>query len=117
MHSPITITISPINPPLGHGRFEVRHGDRMILRSSRQPLLDAARVFLAEGIPPDIRIAMRHAGAGHDALSSAVGKAAKLMVRETPTDGPRLTHHEPYERGISRKGPSLARFGGAQPPD
>jgi hypothetical protein len=103
--------------PLGRGRFEARHGERIILVSSRQPLLDAARVFLAAGVPPDTRIAMRHAGADHDALSSTIGAAAKLTVRETPTDGPRLTRHEPYESGISRKGPSPVRFGEDQPSD
>lgn len=82
-HNPITISVTPINPPLGRGRFEVRHGDRVILiRSSRQPLLDAARIFLAAGVPPDTRIAMRHAGADHDALRATVGKAAKLTVVE-----------------------------------
>lgn len=78
----ITITVHPLNPPLGRGRFEVRLGDLIILKSSRQPLLDAARLFQAEGFSPDDRIVMRHAGADHDALSSTIGAAAKLTVEE-----------------------------------
>jgi hypothetical protein len=61
---------------------EVRLGDLIILKSSRQPLLDAARLFQAEGFSPDDRIVMRHAGADHDALSSTIGAAAKLTVEE-----------------------------------
>ena len=101
--------------PLGRGRFEARHGGRIILVSSRQPLLDAARIFLAVGVPPDTRIAMRHAGADHDALSSTVGKAARLTVKETPTEGPALATWQPYDRQVSRNGPSPARFDGDQP--
>jgi hypothetical protein len=95
MPGPIIITVSPI----GRGRFEARVGDRIILKSSRQPLLDAARVLLAEGIPPDTRITMRHAGANHDALSSTVGKAAGWMVLETPAVGPRFARWKPSAFG------------------
>jgi hypothetical protein len=49
---------------------------------SAQLLLDAARVFLAEGIEPATSIAMRHVGAKHDALRTTVGAAARLTVAE-----------------------------------
>jgi len=68
--------------PLGHGRFMACLGERVILESSRQPLLDAARFLLGEGVTPDTRIAMRHQGSPHVALSSTVGKAAKLEVKD-----------------------------------
>jgi hypothetical protein len=75
----ITIIVSPIS----RGRFKASHDhDRVILKSSRQPLLDAARAFLAEGFAPNTRIAMRHIGADDDALTSTVGAAAKLTVVE-----------------------------------
>ena len=57
-------------------------GERVILEFIRQPLLDAARVFLAEGADPKARIQMRHEGSPHVALSASVGKAAKLTVDE-----------------------------------
>lgn len=104
MHSPVTITTRP----LGRGRFEARHGERVLCVSSRQPLLDVARVLLAEGMPADTRITMRHAGANHDALSSTVGNAAKLEVKED-VDGPRFVPF--YDRdGLGRNGPPM-RFG------
>ncbi len=93
--------------PLGHGRFEARLGERVILGSSRQPLLDAARVLLAEGADPGARIQMRHAGAIHVALSSTVGKAAKLEVKED-TDGPRFVPF--YDRQQTRRNDSPVRF-------
>ena len=106
MPNAITITVRAIDPPLDRGRFETRLGDRVILKSSRQPLLDAARVLLAEGMAPDTRIAMRHAGANHDALSSTVGKAAGRMVLETPAVGPRFARWKPSAFG---DGPSPMR--------
>ena len=74
--------IEIIITPQGAGRFMAWLGERVILESSRQPLLDAARFLLGEGVPPDTRIAMRHEGSPHVALSSTVGKAAKLTVDE-----------------------------------
>ena len=76
------LMIEIIVTPQGAGQFMACLGERIILKSSRQPLLDAARVLLAEGVDPQARIQMRHAGANHVALSSTVGKAAKLTVDE-----------------------------------
>jgi hypothetical protein len=73
----LTITPRPGKP----GRFDVYVGDRLIC-SSRQPLLDAARVLLAEGIAPDAMVELRHAGADHVALCAKVGAAAKLRIVE-----------------------------------
>ena len=83
-------------------------GERVILESSRQPLLDAARFLLGEGVTPDTRIAMRHQGSPHVALSSTVGKAAKLEVKDD-IDGPRFVPF--YERRQDRRNDSPVRFG------
>jgi hypothetical protein len=48
MNSPVNIIVMPLR----HGRFRARLGDRVIVKSSRQPLLDAARVLLATGAGP-----------------------------------------------------------------
>jgi len=82
-------------------------GERVILESSRQPLLDAARVLLGEGADPRTRIQMRHAGAIHVALSSTVGKAAKLEVKDD-INGPRFVPF--YERRQDRRNDSPVRF-------
>ena len=65
------------------------------LSSSRQPLLDAARVLLAEGIPPETPIAMQHKGSATIAMTSTVGEAAKLTVKEKP-NGPKFEKWEPF---------------------
>ena len=46
-----------------HGKFVVTLDGRQLC-ISRQPLLDAARVLINEGIDPTTPIATRHAGAG-----------------------------------------------------
>jgi len=63
-----------------HGRFVVTLDGRQLC-ISRQPLLDAARVLIKEGVDPATPIATRHAGAGFDAMTSIVGTAAKWTVR------------------------------------
>lgn len=98
---------------LGRGRFEARLGGRVILKSSRQPLLDAARVFLAEGVPPDTRIAMRHEDSPHVALSSSIGAAAKLTVKETTSDG--RTIFTRWDTSVGARLRPPMRFGSDEP--
>jgi hypothetical protein len=89
------IIIKPASP----GKFEAYEGDRLLC-VSRQPLLDAARVLLAEGADPDTPIAMRHVGADYDALTSTVGGAAKLIVteRDKGKKGPVFEPWRPFHR-------------------
>ena len=72
---------------------------------SRQPLLDAARVLIDEGIDPATPIAIRHTGAGFDALTSTVGAAAKWTVRENETQSPHFVRWEAFP--ASRVRPSM----------
>jgi hypothetical protein len=70
--------------PIGHGgRFRARLDGRLIVASSRQPFLDAARVLIVEGCDPASRLAMRHTGSATDALIAKVGAAARLAVDES----------------------------------
>ena len=94
---PVEILIEPI----GRGRYQVQHGGRVIVRSTSEPLLAAARALLAEGVAPDTRIAMRHAGSDHGALTSTVGTAARLTVKERP-NGPRFVRWTARETGPDR---------------
>src|SRR5262245_45037284 len=80
--------------PAKSGRFEARVGDRLLC-TSRQPLLDAARIMLAEGVDPATPLTMRHERSSTDSLSSTVGKAAKLTVGEEPS--PRFRPWVPFE--------------------
>ena len=78
-----------------HGRFVATLDGRQLC-ISRQPLLDAARVLIAEGIDPATPIATRHAGAGFDAMTSTVGTAAKWTVREDNTVSPTFVRWRPF---------------------
>jgi hypothetical protein len=69
---------------LGGGRYRARLDSRVLVRASHTPLLAAARVLLDEGVDPSAPLVMRHAGRDYDALTSTVGTAAKLTVRESP---------------------------------
>src|SRR6516165_7350665 len=78
------------------GKFSAHVLDgRKLLSSSRQPLLAAARVLLAQGIPPETPLAMQHKGSATIAMTSTVGEAAKLTVEEEP-GGPRFRKWRPF---------------------
>jgi hypothetical protein len=89
----IVIVVSP----LSGGRFEARVGD-LVICVSRQPLLDGARVLLAD-YPPETALIMRHAGSNTDALRSTIGAASRLTVEEGDRTGPKLRRWKPYSRG------------------
>ena len=99
--SPITLIIRPYRPPNSgkrvQGQFEARLNGRLICISHR-PLLDGARVLLAECVDPATPISMRHEGTAYDALRSTVGVAAKLTVEENERVGPRLVRWKPFSR-------------------
>ena len=80
------------------GKFVVTLDSRQLC-ISRQPLLDAARVLIKEGVDPTTQIATRHAGADFDAMTSTVGTAARWTVRETKTEGPRFVRWKGISRG------------------
>ena len=76
-------TIVIVAPVKGSpGRFSATDCHDRKFCVSREPLLAAARILLAEGWPPDALIVMRHAGADHDALRARLGVAARLTVGE-----------------------------------
>jgi hypothetical protein len=96
----ITLTVAPALNSDGtraySGRGQLFNGmidGREIVSRSTQPLLDGARVLLAEGLDPATRIVMRHAGAAVDALRSTVGATALVSVRE----GERVPQFTPWK--------------------
>ena len=80
-----------------HGKFVITLDGRQLC-ISRQPLLDAARVLINEGIDPATPIATRHAGSGFDAMTSTVGTAAKWTVREDSTVSPTFVRWKAFSR-------------------
>jgi hypothetical protein len=82
------VTIAPVEK--APGRFSAQRGDRLLVKSSRQPFLDAARRLLLDGCDPGAIIIMRHAGSDIDALRSTAGAAAKLTVEEGDRTAPSI---------------------------
>jgi hypothetical protein len=111
----LTLIVSPVFEADGRrassGRgllFDARleGEERVLVRRTHQPFLDACRVLVAEGVDPTMRIVMRHAGSQTDSLIAKVGAAAKLSVKED--DGPpRLRPWTPFP---SRPVESSVRF-------
>ena len=80
--------------PERRGRFVARLGNgQVVVRSSRQPFLDAARVLLAEGADPAEMLVMMRGQT--QSLSGPIGKAAKLTVDENCSP-PRFREWRPY---------------------
>jgi hypothetical protein len=82
--------------PTRAGMFEARI-DGLLICTSRQPFLDAARVLLAEGFAPDAYLVMRHVGSAHDSLSASIGAAAQLTVEHSVHGKPVL---RPYKGSL-----------------
>ena len=78
---PVVIIVRPV----GRGRFEATLGERILVESTRTPLLAAARILQGEGVPDDTPLAMRHAGSQIIAMRSTVGAAAGCTVSDKGT--------------------------------
>jgi hypothetical protein len=79
--------------------FDGRVGDRVLVKRSTTPFCDAARVLLAEGVRPEAKLVMRHAGSAADALRSTVGAAAGLTVADDTGGKPVFRTWKPYDAG------------------
>ncbi len=103
----------PANPPR-HYRFQARlEGDDRILCVSHQPFVDAARVLVEEGYDPTAILTMRHVGSETIALTAQLGAAAKRIVEEGPSDGPRFVQHAPWSSDPALKQAAACRTYGA----
>jgi hypothetical protein len=79
------------------GRYKATLADgTVLLKSSRQPLLDGARALLAQGIDPETVLVMARKSAGTESLLARAGDAAKLTVQEGDRVGPRFVKWKPY---------------------
>ncbi len=68
------------------GRYSARLPDGTeLVSSSRQPLLDSARVLINWGYLPETRVEMWRPGASQFAMRAVLGVAARLTVDETRT--------------------------------
>jgi hypothetical protein len=71
-------------------------------KNSTQPLLDAARAPIADGVDPETRLVMPYIGQNHDALAGKIGELAKLTVLDPEKGLPRFRCWEPApaRRGV-----------------
>jgi hypothetical protein len=88
--------------PLGRGRFAASLDQRLLCKS-KTPLLTAARILQAEGVPDDAPLTMTREGSSIVAMRSTVGKAAGLIVEETDTRGPRFKTYRPMSNQMPRQ--------------
>jgi len=87
--------------------FDARLDGRLLVSRSTQPLFDACRALIAEGVDPATPIVMRHAGSDTDALRATVGAAAGLTIWDDTVGKPVFKPWQPYN------GPSAVRVSAA----
>ena len=93
----VTVLVAPV----GRGQYSATTlGGRKIVAASRTPLLTAARVLLAKGLPPKAIIEMRRTGAVTWDLRAPIGLAAGLDVREGPYGPKFVRYREPREGAV-----------------
>ena len=76
-------------------RFSAFLGEECLC-TAREPLLSAARVLLARGIPPTTVLQMQHRGSATLSLRGEVGKLAALAVAESDETPPRFVKYRPF---------------------
>jgi hypothetical protein len=109
--STIAIVVEPIDCQ-GHFSAQLADSGRIIVASSRQPLLDSARALLNAGLPASVRIELWHRGADAWALRAPLRVAAGLNVAETPYGPKFVRHRPPAEPGADRNRSSASAFSG-----
>jgi hypothetical protein len=95
----IHITISRTHRP---DRFSAALGSKILVKSSRQPRCDAARVLHRLGYPDD---ALLVAGS----MRGPLGVWRRLRVREDARSGPRFAKYEPFPRDRVSQGKAKRR--------
>jgi hypothetical protein len=73
----------------GHFQARLQQSNEVLVKNSRQPFLDAARVLMEKGYDPNALLVMKHLGSDTIALRAPLGKAARLTIEEGP-HGPRF---------------------------
>jgi hypothetical protein len=88
------VTVSPNGAPDHYDAFV---NGKLVVSSSRQPFLDAARALLERGADSNSWLILRHAASDTDWLRAKVGVAAKLTVRDRPDGVPTFRRLKPWQ--------------------
>ena len=86
-------TISPNGAP---DHFDAVVNGELLVRSSRTPFCDVARVLLYRGVDSNSWLILRHAGSQTDSLRAKVGVAAKLTVKEPDRGRAHFARYVPF---------------------
>ena len=86
----------------GRSRFDVAFGGTQIVKSSAQPICDAARALHRLGYSDDRRLTVWHEGADHYAISGQLGYWRKRRICED-RGRPRYVAWEPRPRRVGAK--------------
>jgi hypothetical protein len=78
------------------GEYSAHVNGELIVWSSRQPLLDAARALLDKGADSNAWLIMRHAGSSTDSLRGKIGLLAKLTVKQPDRGSPHFAKYVPF---------------------
>jgi hypothetical protein len=105
----IVILVSAIRA--SPGRFEARLAsiDEVLVDSSRQPFVDAARVLIERGCDPTSILEMKREGCDIVALRAPLSKAARLSVEEG-ANGPRFVPFRKCSKPCVDARPSLLGY-------
>jgi len=76
------VRLCVIAPSDAADRFDAMVDGEIVVRSSRTPFCDTARVLLDRGVDSNSWLILRHAGSQTNSLRAKVGVAAKLTVKE-----------------------------------
>jgi hypothetical protein len=95
----IVIVVAPCEGGQGGGFSAHVSNGQLLVRSSRQPFLDAARELIAQGHDPNLTLIMRHRGSDVPALQASIGAASRLTVDEDRTRAPRFKRWKPFYVG------------------
>jgi hypothetical protein len=96
---PAKTAIRLIVTPEAAGRFTARleSTGEVIVTSTRQPLVDGARVLLAQGFDPRTPLTMRHEGKAYDSFQSMpIGHWAKWTYKEREKGGMAVERWMPF---------------------
>lgn len=84
-----------IRPAKRAGIYQAHLGGHLVC-ATRQPFYDSARVLLRAGYHPWLLLSMRHEGSSRRSLTSTIGAAATLTVRESAF-GIRTVPYRPWD--------------------
>jgi hypothetical protein len=88
------VVISPTGAPDHYDAFV---DGELVVNSTRQPFVDAARALLERGAASNSWLILRHADSDIDSLRAKVGVAAKLTVRDRADGVPTFRRLNPCQ--------------------